>query len=156
MLNSKNIFFLVLIFSILSISFAFFLQFILGHMPCKLCTYQRIPYYLIILIGLINFFNKKYFSYLYFFLFLLVIFEILVSGYHTLVTFEIIIYSGCDSANLPSDLTQLKKSLLNNDLIIDCSNANLRYFGIPLSLYNLLFSTFFLILIIYNAYKKKD
>ena len=156
MLNSKLIFNLILIFSIFSISFALFLEFVLDYMPCRLCTYHRIPYYLIILTGLINIFNKKYFSYVYLIFALLIIVELLISGFHSLTTFGIINYTGCESASLPSDITQLKNALLNDSLVVDCSNANLKYLGIPLSLYNFLFSTFFLLLIVLNAYKKKN
>jgi len=156
MLNSKLIFNLILIFSIFSISFALFLEFVLDYMPCRLCVYQRIPYYLIILTGLINIFNKKYFSYVYLIFALLIFAELLTSGYHSLSSFGLINYIGCESASLPSDITQLKNALLNDSLVVDCSNANLKYLGIPLSLYNFLFSTFFLLLIVLNAYKKKN
>ena len=155
MLNSKSIFNLIFIFSIFSISFALYLEFFLGYMPCKLCTYQRIPYYLCIIIGFINIFSKKYFKYLYIVLITLILSELILSGYHSLVTFEIIKYSGCESAILPSDIAQLKEALLSDNLVVDCSNANLEYFGIPLSIYNFLFSNIFLLIIILNAYKKK-
>ena len=155
MLNSKIIFNLIFIFSIFSISFALYLEFFLGYMPCKLCTYQRIPYYLLIVIGFINIFSKKYFTYLYILLIALILGELILSGYHSLVTFEIFKYSGCESAILPSDITQLKEALLSDNLVVDCSNANLKYFGIPLSIYNFLFSNIFLLIIILNAYKKK-
>tara|TARA_B100000965_G_scaffold18576_1_gene13946 strand:- start:1192 stop:1662 length:471 start_codon:yes stop_codon:yes gene_type:complete len=156
MINSIRIFNLVFIFSIFAIAFALFLEFFLGQEPCKLCIYQRIPYYLIILLGLFNYFSKKYFRYVYLIVVILIIFELLSSGYHTLVSYEIINFSGCESAQLPSDITQLKDALMNDKLIINCSNANLKYFGIPLSIYNFLFSSIFLIIIILNAYKKKN
>jgi len=155
MLNSKIIFNLIFILSFLSISFALFLEFFLGFMPCTLCIYQRIPYYLLIVIGFINIFSKKYFAYLYLLAITLIFIELILSGYHSLVTFEIVNYSGCEGAVLPSDITKLKEALLNDNLVVDCSNANLKYFGIPLSVYNFLFSSIFLILIILNANKKK-
>jgi len=155
MLNSKIIFNLIFILSFLSISFALFLEFFLGFMPCTLCIYQRIPYYLLIVIGFINIFSKKYFAYLYLLAITLIFIELILSGYHSLVTFEIVNYSGCEGAVLPSDITKLKEALLNDNLVVDCSNANLKYFGIPLSVYNFLFSSIFLILIIINANKKK-
>ena len=155
MFNSKIILNLIFIFSIVSISFALYLQYFLDYMPCKLCVYQRIPYYLIIFVGFVNFFIKRYFSYFYLIFILLIIIELLTSGYHSLTTIGIIEYSGCESASLPSDITELKNALLSNSLIVECSNANLKYFGIPLSFYNFLFSLFFLLLIILDAYKKK-
>ena len=128
----------------------------MGHAPCKLCTYQRIPYYIIILIGLITLFFPKIIKLTSFLLIFLLLAEFLVSNYHTLSTYEIISYSGCQSAEIPSDINQLKEALMSDTLIVNCSNANLKYFGIPLSIYNSFFSLMFLIVIVFNAYKEKN
>ena len=156
MINSKNIFFLAVLFSTFAILSAFFMQYVMGHAPCKLCTYQRIPYYIIILIGLITFFFPKIIKLTSFLLIFLLLAEFLVSNYHTLSTYEIISYSGCQSAEIPSDINQLKEALMSDTLIVNCSNANLKYFGIPLSIYNSFFSLMFLIVIVFNAYKEKN
>ncbi len=156
MINSKNIFYLTVLFSIFAILSAFFMQYVLGHAPCKLCTYQRIPYYIIILVGLITLFFPKIIKLTSFLLIFLLLAEFLVSNYHTLSTYEVISYSGCQSAEIPSDVNQLKEALMSDALIINCSNANLKYFGIPLSIYNSFFSFMFLILIVFNAYKEKN
>ena len=156
MINSKNIFFLAVLFSIFAILSAFFMQYILGHAPCKLCTYQRIPYYVIILIGLITLFFPKIIKIASILLIFLLSAEFLVSNYHTLSTYEVISYSGCQSAEIPSDINQLKEALMSDTLIVNCSNANLKYFGIPLSVYNSFFSLMFLIVIVFNAYKEKN
>jgi len=156
MINSKNIFFLAVLFSIFAILSAFFMQYVLGHAPCKLCTYQRIPYYIIILIGLITLFFPKIIKLTSFLLIFLLLAEFLVSNYHTLSTYEVISYSGCQSAEIPSDINQLKEALMSDTLIVNCSNANLKYFGIPLSIYNSFFSLMFLIVIVFNAYKEKN
>ena len=156
MLNSKNIFFLTVLFSIFAILSAFFMQYVLGHAPCKLCTYQRIPYYIIILIGLVTFFFPKIIKLSSLMLIPLLIAEFFISNYHTLSTYEIISYSGCQSAEIPNDINQLKEALMSDTLIVNCSNANLKYFGIPLSLYNSFFSMMFLIVIILYAYQEKN
>ena len=156
MINSKNIFYLAVLFSIFAISSAFFMQYVLGHGPCKLCTYQRIPYYIIILIGLITFLFPKIIKITSFLLIFLLLAEFLASNYHTLSTFEVISYSGCQSADIPSDINVLKEALMSDTLIVNCSNANLKYFGIPLSIYNSFFSLMFLIVIVFNAYKEKN
>ena len=156
MINSKNIFYLAVLFSIFAISSAFFMQYVLGHDPCKLCTYQRIPYYMIILIGLITFLFPKIIKITSFLLIFLLLAEFLASNYHTLSTFEVISYTGCQSAEIPSDINVLKEALMSDTLIVNCSNANLKYFGIPLSIYNSFFSLMFLIVIVFNAYKEKN
>ena len=45
-------------------------------------------------------------------LIILLIAEFLISNYHTLITYEIINYSGCQSAEIPSDINQLKEALI--------------------------------------------
>ena len=155
MLDLKKIFYGVCFFSITSTLFAFYLQYVLGHAPCKLCIYQRVPYYLIIAIGIINLLFNKYLKVSLLLISILLLSELLISGYHTLSTFGFIEYTGCESATLPSDINQLKKALLSDSLVITCSNANLKFFSIPLSFYNTLFSAFFLLIIIFNASKKK-
>ena len=154
--KSKNIFYLAVLFSIFAILSAFFMQYVLGHDPCKLCTYQRIPYYIIILIGLITFLFPKIIKITSFLLIFLLLAEFLVSNYHTLSTFEVISYSGCQSAEIPNDINELKESLMSDALIVNCTNANLKYFGIPLSIYNSFFSLMILIVIVINAYKEKN
>ena len=156
MINLKNIFFLAVLFSTFAILSAFFMQYVLGHAPCKLCTYQRIPYYIIILVGLITLFFPKIIKLTSFLLIFLLLAEFLVSNYHTLSTYEVISYSGCQSAEIPNDINQLKEALMSDTLIVNCSNANLKYFGIPLSIYNSFFSLMFLIVIVFNAYKEKN
>ena len=156
MLNLRKIFFGIFIFSIFSIFFAYYLQYVLGHAPCKLCTYQRVPYYIIIVLGIINLFTNKYFKLSLLLILILLVSELLISGYHTLSTFGFIEYMGCESASLPSDISQLKEALMSNSLVVTCSNANLKYFGMPLSLYNTLFSLFFLLIIMINAPAKKS
>ena len=156
MLSSKNIFYLTVLFSVFAILSAFFMQYVLGHAPCKLCSYQRIPYYVIILIGLITLFFPKIIKLSFLLLIILLIAEFLISNYHTLSTYEIISYSGCQSAEIPSDINQLKEALISDTLIVNCSNANLKYFGIPLSIYNSFFSLMFLIIIALNAHKEKS
>ena len=155
MLNSKNIFYLTILFSISAILSAFFMQYVLGHAPCKLCIYQRIPYYLIILIGLVTFFFPKIIKISSLLLILLLIAEFLISNYHTLTTYGIIAYNGCQSAEIPNDINKLKEALMSDTLIVNCSNANLKYFGIPLSLYNSFFSLMFLILMVFYGRKEK-
>ena len=52
MLKKKNNILLIFILFIVSLSLitAFYIQYALGHIPCKLCLYQRIPYIISILL----------------------------------------------------------------------------------------------------------
>ena len=58
-LNNKLLLNGILAFSILSLSIAYFIQYVLGHKPCNLCIIERIPYIAaIILISLIFILNR--------------------------------------------------------------------------------------------------
>ena len=58
-MNKKIILNLLLILSFIALSFAYFIQYILGHEPCNLCIIERIPYIgSLILISLLIFLKK--------------------------------------------------------------------------------------------------
>ena len=73
---------LILIFSILSILFAFYVEYILGHKPCNLCLLQRLPYILtiVVIILLVIFKNFEKLSFL--FLSIIFLFGALLALYH--------------------------------------------------------------------------
>ena len=56
---SKKFLLSILVFTSLVIVFAFIIEHQLGHEPCKLCLYQRIPYFLSMLL-IINSTDRKY------------------------------------------------------------------------------------------------
>ena len=62
LLKYKTVLNLILIFSVFSILFAFYVEYILGHKPCNLCLLQRLPYIatiiLIILVIILKNFEK--------------------------------------------------------------------------------------------------
>ena len=58
-MNKKFIINSLITFSFIALSFAYFIEFILGHEPCNLCKIERIPYIgSIILISFLIFTNK--------------------------------------------------------------------------------------------------
>ena len=58
--NYKINTFLKVIFFISSISLisAYFIEYVLGHLPCNLCLIERIPYGLSIILIILNYFQK--------------------------------------------------------------------------------------------------
>ena len=50
----------ILVFSILSLSIAYFIQYALGHEPCNLCIIERIPYIAGIIVISLVFMLSKY------------------------------------------------------------------------------------------------
>ena len=49
----------ILIFSILALIAAYFVQYVLGHKPCNLCLIERVPYIFAILIIFLSLILKK-------------------------------------------------------------------------------------------------
>lgn len=147
---------LIFIYSFSALCFALILEYFFGLLPCKLCTYQRIPYLIIIFIFILQLIFKLSDIIIITLISLCLLAELYFSVNHSLLSLGLINSSGCESAvKLPSDLNDLKNALQNNTLIIDCENANKKFFGLHLSTYNAFASLSFLILIIRNAFSKK-
>ena len=140
-LNNKLILNGILAFSILSLSIAYFIQYVLGHKPCNLCIIERIPYIAaIILISLIFILNRyqKIISSLVLIFF---IFGAVVSFYHFGIE------QGFFSESLVCDLGNgqpLNKEDLLNQLkkteIVSCKDVTFRFLGLSLATINTVIS----------------
>ena len=143
MLSKNNKFILngVLIFSIVSLSIAYFLQYVLGYKPCNLCIIERIPYIAsIILISLIFILNK-YHRIISSLLLIFFVFGALVSFYHFGIE------QGFFSESLVCDLglnQPLNKEKLLNQLkekeIVSCKDVTFRFLGLSLATINTIIS----------------
>ena len=140
--NNKLILNSVLAFSILSLTIAYFIQYILGHKPCNLCLIERIPYIAsIILISLIFIINKfeKLISLI---LLLFFTFGSIVSFYHVGIeqgyfNEALLCNTGNINENLSGEdlLKQLQKSTA-----ISCKNVTFRFVGLSLATINTIIS----------------
>ena len=45
-LSKKNLFISIFLISLIALISAYFIEYILGHQPCSLCLYERIPFFL--------------------------------------------------------------------------------------------------------------
>ena len=143
MISKDNKFILngILIFSILSLLIAYFIQYILDHKPCNLCLIERIPYIasvvLISLIFIINRFEKIISIVLLFFF----IFGAVVSFYHFGIEqgffSESLICDLGNDANLSKELL-LKQ--LENSSIVSCKDVTFRVLGFSLATINTIIS----------------
>ena len=141
--NNKFILNGILAFSILSLSIAYFIQYVLGHKPCNLCLIERIPYLtaviLIPLIFIILRFEKIIASTILIFF----IFGAIVSFYH--VGIEQGFFSEsfvCDLDNINDNLSkeQLLKQLKNAP--VSCKEVTFKFFGLSLATINTVISIF--------------
>ena len=136
----KNIYLGILIISIVALTSAYFIEYILGYQPCNLCLLERIPYALSIIIILAHFrikFNDKYAL-----LVLVIIFvaNALLSIYHFGIEQELIKESFV--CNAKDDLNLNKEQLLQElqKMSISCKNVAFTIFGLSLTTYNILLS----------------
>ena len=148
---------IIFLVSILALASAFFIEYILGHQPCNLCIFERIPYLLAIIIILLNF---KFNQFEKFFILLLVIvflFGAILSLYHLGIEQGFIQESlVCDlksGSNLLSKEEILKQLQEKN---VSCKDVTFKIFGLSLTSYNILISLLISISVgkIYFNYEK--
>ena len=139
--DNKHILNGVLIFSILSLSIAYFIQYVLGHKPCNLCLIERIPYIAsVILISLIFILNKfeKIISII---ILLFFIFGAIVSFYHFGIEkgffSESLVCDLGNNANLSKE--QLLKQLESTSAV-SCKDVTFRVLGFSLASINTIIS----------------
>ena len=132
---------LTLLFSIIAVLAAYFIQYILGHQPCNLCLIERIPYMLSIIIISICLFTKGFEKITLIVLSLIFFSAGLLSLYHFGIEQEFIKESFvCDLNNSNKELT--KEALLNQlkKMPISCKDVTFKIFGLSLATLNALFS----------------
>ena len=155
-LTAKFFYLLILLVCSIILLTAYYIEYGLNEDPCKLCVYQRIPYFAGIFFSLFGLIcrNKIFFLYLVILTFLI---SLILSGYHVGIENEIFQeFSGCTSNN--TNLI-IKEEILDslNILSLSCKNVNFKLFGLSLATLNL-FTSFFIIifsLIIYKNEKNK-
>ena len=143
MLKQTNNIFLIVIFAVISLTItsALIIQYWLGHEPCKLCLYQRIPYFLAILLIIKIFFFKKYEK------ITLLILTLIFVGSTALAFYHFGIEQGFFSETLACTAPDLSKTLSKEQLLeqlkqnnISCKDVSFRILGLSLAAINTIFS----------------
>ena len=143
MLKQTNNIFLIAILAIISLMIisALIIQYWLGHEPCKLCLYQRIPYFLSILLIIKILFIKKYEK-----ITLLILFLVFMSS-ATLAFYHFGIEQGFFNESLACTTGDLSKILSKEELLkqlkqqnISCKDVSFRILGLSLAAINTIFS----------------
>ena len=140
-LNNKLILNGILAFSILSLSTAYFIQYVLGHKPCNLCIIERIPYIAAIILISLIFILNRYQKIISSLILIFFIFGAVVSFYHFGIE------QGFFSESLVCDLGNsqpLNKEDLLNQLkkteIVSCKDVTFRFLGLSLATINTIIS----------------
>jgi len=143
MLN-KNKFILsgILALSIVSLSIAYFIQYILGHKPCNLCLIERIPYIASAILVALIFIINKFERFIAIIILLFFVCGAIVSFYH--VGIEQGFFSEsllCNIGNGSENLTKedlLKQ--LQNSTPVSCKDVTFRFLGLSLATINTILS----------------
>ena len=138
--KKKDYLLIIFIACILTLVTAYFVQYILGYQPCKLCIIERFPYMIAIIILILNYNFEK--DVLFFNVLLLQIFafSFIISLYHLGIEQGIISESAvCASEKI--DLI-LKEDILNSlqELNVSCKDVTIKIFGLSLTTYNMILS----------------
>ena len=140
-LNNKLILNGILAFSILSLSTAYFIQYVLGHKPCNLCIIERIPYIAAIILISLIFILNRYQKIISSLILIFFIFGSVVSFYHFGIE------QGFFSESLVCDLGNsqpINKEELLNQLkkaeIVSCKDVTFRFLGLSLATINTIIS----------------
>ena len=140
-LNNKLLLNGILAFSILSLSIAYFIQYVLGHKPCNLCIIERIPYIAAIILISLIFILNRYQKIISSLILIFFIFGAVLSFYHFGIE------QGFFSESLVCDLGNsqpLNKEELLNQLkkteIVSCKDVTFRFLGLSLATINTVIS----------------
>lgn len=131
-----------LFISISPLLLAYTSQYYFNLPPCELCIYQRIPYWLIILISLcsLKYKNKKIIRVL---VLLAMYFSIFISGFHFGVEEGWINYSSTCSNNYDkiSNFEEYKV-MIEKASLVSCNAVMAKFLGISMACWNFLYSLF--------------
>ena len=158
LLKYKTILKIILIFSVFSILFAFYVEYVLGHKPCNLCLLQRIPYIasIILIVLVIIFKNLERLSLL--FLSLIFLAGSLLAIYHVGIEQGLISESFVCGNNI--DVSIIDKSEILKQLqtkAISCKDVTFSIFGVSLATINTFISAIIatITMLIFIKYEKK-
>ena len=143
MLKQSNNIFLIIIFAVISLTSisALIIQYWLGHEPCKLCLYERVPYFLsiLLLIKILLFKKNEKIT--------LLILSLVFVGSSALAFYHFGIEQGFFSESLVCKAEDLSKILSKEQLLeqlkqnnISCKDVSFRMLGMSLTTINTIFS----------------
>ena len=138
--NNVLLIFILAIISLTIIS-ALIIQYWLGHEPCKLCIYERIPYFLSILLLIKILLFKKYEKITLFILFLIFTASAVLAFYHFGIE------QGFFSESFVCKVEDLSETLSKEQLLeqlnknsISCKDVSFRVLGLSLATINTILS----------------
>ena len=138
---NKKILFLLLTFISLILISAFVIEYQLEQKPCSLCIYERIPYFISILLILKILLNTNYQKITLFILFLVFLVSALLGFYHFGIEQGFFSESLiCTAVNISENLSKEELLELLESNPISCKDISFKILGFSLATINTIFS----------------
>ena len=132
---------LILFLSIFALVSAYFIQYVLGHQPCNLCLFERVPYLSSIIIILSCFYFKKFEKISLILLSLVFFFATILSFYHFGIEQGFIKESLVCNLSVGDNFINPEELLKNlKEKPISCKDVTFRLFGLSLATINIFIS----------------
>ena len=140
-MNKKIILKSLIFLSFLTLSFAYFVEFILSHEPCSLCKIERIPYIGSIILGSLLLFINRWEKIILIMILLLFVFGSVISLYHIGIEQGIFSESFLCELGINNNIqnpNELLKTLEKTP--ISCKDVTFKIFGLSLATFNAVLS----------------
>ena len=139
---------IIFVLSIIAISSALIAEYMFNLLPCKMCLYQRYPYYFIIIIFLFFYFLKKSSNiWLYILIEMSIFYGLFYSIWHVGIEQKLLKGSlDCTGILKKTNSTDNLKDQIINQPIIDCGNVGWYVFGLSAATLNTVLLLFILLL----------
>ena len=148
---------IIFLVSFISLIFAYFIEYVLGHQPCNLCLIERIPYGFSIILITLNYFFKKNEKFIILLLILTFCFSFAISVYH--LGIELGLFEESVVCSLKNTTGIISKEEILKQLqekSVSCKDVTFRIFGLSLTSINIILSLILITLLtkIYISYEK--
>ena len=139
---------LIFLVCLISITSAYFIEYVLGHQPCNLCLIERIPYGLGLILLIFNHIQRKNEQFIIILLTLVFVFSLLISIYHFGIEqgfFEESMVCGLKDTSILISKEEILKQL--QEKTTNCKDVTFKIFGFSLTTLNIIISLILIILL---------
>ena len=141
----KNSEYLLIIISFCILISTLLIEYVFDFPPCKLCIYQRIPYILIIILGITLVFLRKKKEFLFSFIVLQIV-NFVIASFHSLVERGVVEYEmNCTSTGADIQTIEELRIFLEKVPITKCNEILFSIMGLSLANFNLIVSILLII-----------
>ncbi len=156
MLSSKNIFRFLILAQVLILFSVYYIEYVMNIYACKLCKYQRLPFFFNIVLLFFLILNKNRFFYFLYVLCISIVINISVAFYHVGIEREFFTENQvCISKKTPTNEKDLLDQLISKQKS-GCKEVKFKLFKLSLSELNLIANIVFLLICVHIIrYEKK-